>query len=568
MVSSVPFDILAAPEVAIQQVFDQHSQSSEDFSNVLSNHFKDIFCREERLSLIPRLESTFSRVESSMTGGKTAESSLQIVQFRGMVQDTSASPELYLSRLSGGKYGGWGAHETMDGRGDVDYANLRECTRYWVVSIPGQTQWAGNSSSQGAAPLNSAQNAYKFPLPSTPHIGLSVNVYSAQADVDLKSTDIVTFVGLFESESNTLHVLFHLHESAVQEDHRAYPLALEVGENLEDQVQTLRSELVSWIADESLAGDRDAAEWVLLSVISRVQSRNPPIMPASLTLARFPPPVDSSTVALSESTSTSSDSDTGKSSPSNNIPTLYSILSLLVPIITHVPLSLPLLNDGVFVPESKPRPRTDDADDPEDELHSGILQLAPSTVCLITDSGITEGRINDRGVRSLRALQDVIRNQTLEYVFPYSGFRFETDIGCIVCTEGKHSAFVETHVTVPLKPALSLSSSQLQQRLYKSSAEIDLPPAEKLQAWRKLIGGGIGVSDAASDYIQEEFQRRKNPQQTDGKSKGITTPDDLIHRMLMTKLLALSMHEPEVTVEIWERMKDLEKRRLARVAAV
>lgn len=52
MVSSVPFDILAAPEVAIQQVFDQHSQSSEDFSNVLSNHFKDIFCREERLSLV------------------------------------------------------------------------------------------------------------------------------------------------------------------------------------------------------------------------------------------------------------------------------------------------------------------------------------------------------------------------------------------------------------------------------------------------------------------------------------------------------------------------------------
>lgn len=142
-------------------------------------------------------------------------------------------------------------------------------------------------------------------------------------------------------------------------------------------------------------------------------------------------------------------------------------------------------------------------------------------------------------------------------MFPYSGFRFETDIGCIVCTEGKHSAFVETHVTVPLKPALSLSSSQLQQRLYKSSAEIDLPPAEKLQAWRKLIGGamakqsplsssvpvgGIGVSDAASDYIQEEFVKERQdaakenkPTTTDGKSKGITTPDDLIHRMLMTK---------------------------------
>lgn len=53
MVSSVPFDILADPSGSIQELFDQHIQStsSDEFSNVLSNRFKDIF-GGDRLGLV------------------------------------------------------------------------------------------------------------------------------------------------------------------------------------------------------------------------------------------------------------------------------------------------------------------------------------------------------------------------------------------------------------------------------------------------------------------------------------------------------------------------------------
>jgi hypothetical protein len=34
--------------------------------------------------------------------------------------------------------------------------------------------------------------------------------------------------------------------------------------------QTLRDDLISWIANEGLAGDKDAAEWVLLNIIGKV----------------------------------------------------------------------------------------------------------------------------------------------------------------------------------------------------------------------------------------------------------------------------------------------------------
>ncbi|KAJ3783713.1 hypothetical protein GGU11DRAFT_783438 [Lentinula aff. detonsa] len=598
MVSSVPFDILADPQAAIQELFNEHlqSQSTTEFSSFLSDRFKEIFGEEERLDLIPHLSSAYfarDQLPSSTSSSNPLSSLPKLVQFRGMVQDTSASPELYLSQLKDGKYGGWGAHDAIDQ--PVDYSNLRECNRYWVVSVPGESEWVGQALLEHKASMTlprSHQNAdHKFPLTSTSHIGIQANVYSAQSDADMKSTDIVTFVGLFEAECDILHVIFHFPANTVRKIDRVYPLSMLDTQESDHRTGTLRRELVSWIADESLAGDMDAAEWVLLSAISRVQSRHPPIMPASLTLARFPVPITRTVPAASTSASPAVPGP----STSSSTPTLYHVLSLLMPIITHVPLSLPLLNDGAFVPESKPRPRSESVDeDPEDELYSGILQLAPSTLCFVTDSGVTEGQINDRGVRNLRALQEVIRNQTLEYVFPYSGYRFETDIGCIVCTEGKKSALVETHITVPLEPGDSLTSSEVQQRLYKSSAEINLPPLERLEAWRKLIGGamakqtgsivdssspspsppqalvgGIGVSNEAAELIQEEFvqerQREvKSPLET--KTQTITTPDDLIHRMLIAKLIALSSHEPEVSIEVWKQMKDLESRRKARMA--
>lgn len=57
----------------------------------------------------------------------------------------------------------------------------------------------------------------------------------------------------------TLHVLF-------AREHR-----LDILEAPEDPIQRqVREELLDWIADEALGGDRDAAEWVLLACVARV----------------------------------------------------------------------------------------------------------------------------------------------------------------------------------------------------------------------------------------------------------------------------------------------------------
>ena len=216
----------------------------------------------------------------------------------------------------------------------------------------------------------------------------------------------------------TLHVLF-------VREHR-----LNVLEASPDPFQHhIREGLISWIAEEALGGDRDAAEWVLLTCVARVyafpsfpglppfthtprssQSRSRSLNPPSLTLTHFPSPT---------------------SSPPTQ-PTLFHILSLILPLQVTLSLSLDLLNSAPFAPESV-----------NEDLHSGYLQLAQGTAVLMTESGIEEGKLIERGVLNVRAVQQVMDTQTLAYKFPFSEFSFPTDINFLILAEGTKSALFQ-----------------------------------------------------------------------------------------------------------------------------
>ena len=140
---------------------------------------------------------------------------------------------------------------------------------------------------------------------------------------------------------------------------------------------------------------------------SRTRSLNPP----SLTLAHFP--------------------SQASSSPST-LPTLSHVLSLLLPLHVTLPLSLDLLNSVRFAPESL-----------NEDLHSGYLQLAHGTTMLMTEGGIQEGKLVERGVLNVRAIQQVMNTQTLAYKFPFSEFSFPTDISFVVLAQGSKSALFQ-----------------------------------------------------------------------------------------------------------------------------
>ena len=62
---------------------------------------------------------------------------------------------------------------------------------------------------------------------------------------------------------------------------------------------------------------------------------------------------------------------------------------------------------------------------------------------LMTEAGIQEGKLVERGVLNVRTIQQVINTQTLAYKFPFSEFSFPTDISFVVLAEGSKSALFQ-----------------------------------------------------------------------------------------------------------------------------
>lgn len=76
----------------------------------------------------------------------------------------------------------------------------------------------------------------------------------------------------------TLHILFSkLHPHPAPRPYSDVMISyegrtLEMGDNVGEssRMARVREELLAWIANEALGGDREVAEWVLLACIARV----------------------------------------------------------------------------------------------------------------------------------------------------------------------------------------------------------------------------------------------------------------------------------------------------------
>ncbi|KAI6043125.1 putative alanine racemase-domain-containing protein [Pisolithus marmoratus] len=497
---------------AIEEIYNPTAviQADNEFAAVVANHFSAILFNAD------------DRVNQVSSDKLTAYTDGTFVRFRAMVQDTSSSPELYVAKLSNHRCGGWGlsTSDSNEASDSVGYQDLQELTTMWAVSVPAESPW---HSEEVSPPVSSIP--HKFPIPDASHVGVQIKMYDNTSAQLLKTTDILTFVGILSSEPvsaelNSPPDVPVLHVICYQP----------ISESLPDIKEpcSVRRELISWISEHVIGGDDLVAEWLLLQLSSKVHTRASPFLPPSLTISHFPPP------------------------PHPNMhPILSHALSELLQKYTPIPLSLELLNTRSFTPESR-----------EEDLHSGYLQLPAGTTILLTESALREGKVTEKGLMNIQAIQEIMNSQTLDYIFPFSRFTFETDISTIVLAEGRKSAFFQedqTALNVPLQ-------CNLDSNLYRSK-EVAWPSSEKLKTFRSYIAackataGKVKVTEATSKHIQEDFVRQRQEDK-------MTTPDDLVHLMKAARLLAASYHQEEVTVDVWEKMKELEVARKMRTVSL
>ncbi|KZT57345.1 hypothetical protein CALCODRAFT_555422 [Calocera cornea HHB12733] len=542
MVTAALSDALSHPIQVVRDLQSQHGLSSAPFLPVVRKHFHDQF-GNGNLQKVPPLD--VHHPASSYPSGS-------LVRFRAMVQDTSASPEIYLRHLgygldslpqtNGSTQDTFRMHTLQDALDSAARGadKWRERTVFWAVSVPGESDWVGKSldgnhpvSAETPTPPSSSM-AHKFPLPNTAHVGALVKSYGTAQFKPAVVHDLVgilTFdprLNLLGDEEDdilvpTVHVLFQNHVPTTLVK-AAYPMPpARSRSSLE-----VKDEIVRWLAEGALGGDLLAAEYVLMCCIARVQSRNPFLPPPSLLLSRF------------------------QSRSENSASTLQQRLEMLFPIVANLPLSIKYLNEVPFAPSSSLR-------DDSEELRSGVLQLAPGTVVVVDERNIAEGKLGEQGVRNIATMQAVITGQTLGYAFPFSSYEFPTDLSFIILASGSKSPFFNTDINVPLQGAASspspsqLSEDQLlEYRLWLAGA--------KSQAASK---NAVPITAGMAEYIQSEFVRERK----EAGDQSLTS-DDLSLRMTLAKLETYLRHDAEITKEAWEHVVLLEKKRKTRLSSL
>ncbi|TFK25023.1 hypothetical protein FA15DRAFT_668897 [Coprinopsis marcescibilis] len=534
MVSSLLVDALTDPTESLLQFY-RSTHNRELLGESVSKYFNDIFLSQNAFEEIPVLD---------IHHPPECLKSRALVRFDSMVQDTSCPSEIYLAQRANGDCGGWGLNDVDEhaSQDDIlDYSLLQECGVVWATSIPGQSEWLLRAPAQALSTAPTSAQPHKYPIPGAPHVGAQIKIYDSHILESLRATDLYSFIGILTSEPlhspiesqevalvPTIHLLFArpIPPTVVP---RIFPDHSLVG------VEDVRDKLVSWMATEALAGDRAAAELVLLTIIHKVQSRTPPLLPLSLTLS-------------------------GYGQCSGSTPKIAEVLRHLVPLCTVLPLSLDNLNATSYNPESK-----------EENLHSGWLQLPKGSLCIVSETAMNEGSVTEKGLLNLRQIQDMINMQTLDYVFPFSRYTFETDVTFLVIAGGNRSAFFKTHLEVPVRDAEGKAPAATE--LASSETAIQLPPPELLNQFRQLIGGAkissVGLDGSTAEFIQDDFVKERQAAQSHknvGKAEGMVTSDDLIIRMMVAKTMAASLHRTEVSAEIWERAKWLENLRQTRVS--
>ena len=120
---------------------------------------------------------------------------------------------------------------------------------------------------------------------------------------------------------------------------------------------------------------------------------------------------------------------------------LATVLSLLTTNSHYLPLTRNILDSTSFSPRK---------DFEANRLVSGSLQLAAGTHLWLDETVMTDGQLAQEGVKNLTSLGNLITWQKLEYDFEFQKMEYETDVACLVMSEGR--SMLPSDVQLMAKP--------------------------------------------------------------------------------------------------------------------
>ena len=122
---------------------------------------------------------------------------------------------------------------------------------------------------------------------------------------------------------------------------------------------------------------------------------------------------------------------------------LSTILQLIMSKSHFLPLTTDKLNSLTFVPKK---------DYASNRLVSGLLQLSNGTHLVLDETAMRDGQLNQQGITNLTSLGQMIKLQSVEYDFGFHKLPFETDIPCLIFSEGRSMLPQDVQFTIGCSP--------------------------------------------------------------------------------------------------------------------
>ncbi|XP_057662736.1 mini-chromosome maintenance complex-binding protein [Diorhabda carinulata] len=271
-------------------------------------------------------------------------------------------------------------------------------------------------------------------------------------------------------------------------------------------------------------GDTLAAEYLLLHLISRVYLRREGLALGKLSL------------------------NISKIPELANYPNeLYKFIEKIVPKSVYLPMTLENLNDLTFIPKK---------DYELNYLSSGVLQLSENTHFVLDETKLTPGKLNSAGISNIKAISDVIKNQSIAYDFKYYPLEFNCDIPFLILSEGKSMINSDVHVTLEPDPMCTNTFKEIIE-----AAEHFLKP-DLLNDVRKYLTisrmSDYSITEQNEEFIQNEFVKMR-------QIRSNVTADDLHSMLIISRLVSISEGKGCFDKESWEKAFKMEEERNIRI---
>lgn len=229
-------------------------------------------------------------------------------------------------------------------------------------------------------------------------------------------------------------------------------------------------------------------------------------------------------------------------------------LASLVPRFHSMPLSLEKLEEGPWWPR-----------DDGSGLWAGPLQLAPGTHLLVDEGALDEGQIKDTGLRNLRALTLLAREQRLQYGFAYSPeMSMDVEVPLLVLSPGRSLLPNLSHLPLRMSdsgsesPHASVGSMQRRDWIIYLARVHSMPYTVPLDVSERIQEGFV---QARKDYTDLQTQGHHSESTI---PLPVITEDDLSRRLLLARILTSTRGETALSWERWLEAQSLDEHRLRR----